>query len=416
MPPLHSALPADPPDLGAALAQMAAHTLFRLIQYIERADDTPASDAGAMRDSYARFLHVAPVLCTSTRAELAPNASPAYAATIFYERVRCRIGESMHGCFLDGVPREVPLFGAPSPLTFSIETMRDLHAGDLIDDRRAMVAKLELMRGKGVAQLGTQLAQMSDVPINAPQRVRLFVARSRAMSTGARGARPPAEFTQCAHEKCARLFMRTGSADASENYCTRARAISDQHYWDEIHPLPRYAANGRRFCSRQCATQWWRGLRTLLLRSGADRIDVDAPPTEDVTPQRELDRALRRGSELNSAIVKAARGKKRGAGAVSSADFAREVKARIVRHNVDLGLLYASALVAKVPAMANQMWMPGAFANWRNMAEFGARGRASMRVYMQNEETLPIHDVTELPPFLRAVKNNVRRLMQPGCA
>ena len=55
MPSLHSALPADPPDLGAALTQMAAHALFRLIQYIERADDAPASDAGAMRDSYARF-------------------------------------------------------------------------------------------------------------------------------------------------------------------------------------------------------------------------------------------------------------------------------------------------------------------------------------------------------------------------
>ncbi len=367
-----------------------------------------------MRDSFAYFLHVAPVLCRSARTELAPATSPGYAATIFYERVRCRIAESKNGCFLDGVPLSVPLFGASSPLTFPAETMRDLHWRDLMDDRRAMVAKLEQMRGRALEQMAIPLDQMPDISADAPMRARLLIARTRAMSGGARGARSPAEFTQCAHESCARLFMRSGKPNPEDTLCSCISSITEQHYWDEIHPLPRYPADARRFCSRQCATQWWRALRTLLVRSGADRIDAVAPPTEDVTPQKELDRALKRGSALCSAIVKAARGKRRNARAISNVDFMREVKARIVRHNVDLGLLYASSLAAKVPSIAHRLWLPGAFAKWRTQPQFGPLGRASLRVYRNAEEVLPLYEISHLPPFLRAVKNDVRGVLIPG--
>ena len=98
---MHSDLPADPPDVGTVVQEMVAHMLVSQVRLME-ARATTCHD-------YARFLHVAPVLCTSARDEVRNH--PAYPALIYYERLRLNLGRIRSSpFFLEGVPRALTLF------------------------------------------------------------------------------------------------------------------------------------------------------------------------------------------------------------------------------------------------------------------------------------------------------------------
>lgn len=386
------------------------------------------------RDAIVHVLNVAPLLCIQAAAAM--RGSPCYAAVMFYERTRrCRAPERSSAaaswggsarCFFNGLPRSLPMFGAPVAIQFPVERMRELAFSDVINERLHTVSKLETFAdgSPSLKELADQFDHLPDLSAEVPRRVRIFVSRTRTMCEGMRACKPAALFRQCGHEQCLRLFMM----DKIDGCSNQSGLRPGHEYWEEISQQPMYGHDECRFCSAQCAEQW-RAQMDGLLASTVDRPGTllqqlhghDA--TRDIginihggrrpcSVRTELDYALRRNSQLNMAIMKLHRRRRKMAPAVSRGDVEREARVRVVRANVDLGLLHATAKASGIKRWRQRRAFPGETWQWRDEEEAVSMARRALLLYNENTSDTPIHDMLTGHRFLRHCASRVRFLLK----
>jgi len=399
-------------DGGPALAADRAELVEALVNHSVTlmVEMTRQAGGGDAREAVLRWLRHAPLLCRQARDVLA--RSPVYAPLLFYEWARL-VGErpvAVPRHFLDGVPRTLALFGAPTPLVLPVEQMEQLDYCDAMTERHDTLRKLDGMADAGakMRQIAASLDRLPDVAAEVPMRVRLFVSRQRAMCAGLRAARPD-RFRQCAHEQCARLFMvNWGSGAHPAPLLTRS---VESAYWDQIEPMPVYAADACRFCSTACATQWRRQMEALLKGAVVERADPPDPPTyapSEPSARRDFERAVKRNAMLCGVITKVAKRRERRARALSRHDVAREIEARVTRANVDLGLLYAAMLVMRAPQLVRHSYIPGQQAAWRTMAtRYGPMGHRVACLYLPRREMMPVHALLRPCAFMSSIKTRI---------
>ena len=132
---------------------------------------------------------------------------------MFYERtrpLRRRAGApTTRAAFFNGLPRSLPLFGAPVAIQFPVDRMRDLGYTDVLNERLHTISKLEKFEEGSfkLRELAQQFDHLPDVSADVPLRVRIFLSRTRTMCEGIRACKPAHHFRQCAHVQCNRLFM-----------------------------------------------------------------------------------------------------------------------------------------------------------------------------------------------------------------
>jgi hypothetical protein len=401
-------------DRGELMETFVHHTLSMLVAACARG--CLANDPNSLwieRVSLALWLERAPLLCVQTRDILA--ASPVYAPLLFYQLTGVRTRPAVDRRFLDGVPRSLALFGAPTPITLPVEQMAQLEYADAINERMHTYTKLDVIAEDDakLSQLAQSLDRLPDLAAEVPKRVRIFVSRQRSVCAGLRAANPD-RFRQCDHAQCHRLFM-VNRVKAPGEPGPLLHDTVETDYWDQIAPMPRYEADACRFCSSVCAAQWCGQMRALFTHAVVERANDLAPPS--VTPPepsacRDYERAIQRNQALGAAIGKIAKRRAQRARALTRHDVAREIEARVTRANIDLGLLFASMLAMRSPQLVRNVYIPGQQAAWRTMAtRYGPMARRIARLYEMRPEVMPIHDALSPCPFMSAVRTHAIRML-----
>lgn len=399
-------------DRGELIETLVHHGLSMLVAACARgclADD-PASP-WLDRVALTLWLERAPLLCVQARDILA--ASPVYAPLLFYELtgLRATVGRR----FLDGVPRSLALFGAPTPITLPVEQMAQLEYVDAMNERMQTHTKLDVIAEGDVKlrQLAQSLDRLPDLAAEVPTRVRIFVSRQRSVCAGLRAAHPD-RFRQCDHAQCRRLFM-VNRAEAPDEPKPLLHDTVETGYWDQIAPMPRYEADACRFCSSVCASQWGRQIQALLTDAVVERADDLTPPSfapPEPSARRDFERAIRRNQALGAAIAKIVKRRERRARALTRHDVAREIEVRVTRANVDLALLFAATLAMRSPQLVRNAYVPGQQSSWRTMAQrYGPMARRLARLYETRREVMPVHDMLAPCRFLGAVKTHAVRTL-----
>lgn len=414
-----------PPDGGAVLDCLFNQGLSLLIELVDSGRGECVFEY-AERNALARWLSTAPMVCTHTRDAVA--TSPAYAAVIFYERTRLGLDRHCTGgnYFFGGLPRSLPMFGAPLAMQFPVDRMRDLEWQDVLNERLHTVTKLDdFTRGSAkLVELANQFDHLVDLSAEVPRRVRIFISRTRSMCEGMRACKPAHWFRQCAHAQCNRLFMgRVCHADPAVEHSCHGHA-EDKGYWSAIAPMPKYQENCKRFCSHACAAQWWDQLNSSLARTvdlsrhGSYLPHLHGQSTHELmqgarepSPHAEYGFALKRNGQLRSAITKLHKKRKKWAPAVARIDIDREVRTRVLRANVDLGVLHATLKASCISRWHESNHFPGYLWDWRETGFISVAQRVR-KIHDETNSGDLIDDLLKQHSFLNACRSRTRLVLQ----
>lgn len=333
-----------------------------LVASLKRNIDAPEAVEGRGVLTYA--VRVLPCVCVATR-DMA-RADPSVAYLIAYETSLWSIGPS--GRYCDGLPEDfdpmaLEWWYAGQPLN-DIMKMEDTRKA-----RHVMAQEIDTCTDvEALAEETTHALDMcSAIPLNLPTRVRLFAHclainhfRVYSNSQYARFFRP------CQRKGCQRPAMIPVPEQSSMAYASVARssgdatAINERRYWQTCHSgsttgvderLPRNMA----FCSTPCfcaARDEYNEHFDLMARLPAANL-CGPPPArrgqKEVTPSRLYRAALGR----NASIVRAARFRVDVSASwhypITLEDARAMHKAFIDALNVDLGVLYAAAVINELP-------------------------------------------------------------------
>lgn len=401
-----------------------------------------------IRDHYANLLHNYAILNLES-AEIV-RKEPSFAPIIWYERVRMQklflntseglLPSGPIGFFLEGLPRGMPLFGAPVALELPVSKCRQLVVRDITDERSKTVTKLDTMSDPARLQgLADQLDSLPDLTVTVPQRVRLFVSRMRSLCNGIRASRNPTEFVQCKNQNCNRLFFK-GPEEATWENTTEIRACyqpgvtpsefldvslcdprtaddNTNYYWSECGTIPDYNDALKRFCCSACCFEWRHQLNRCIptgiefdnekqiRRSGFNRI------------QSAFDAALKRNCEFDRKLnEKSAKRARRKAKAVGADQVQNELDSRIDMMNIDLGVLYWSTLMSGCPENIYNRSLPGDRPGWRSDSDHRIIVRTISMLYTEINtgntlRAVLITNMLKLPRFFSAIKTRSARLL-----
>jgi hypothetical protein len=336
------------------------------------------------RNELARLLSVAPLLCRAVRDEA--RNDPTLAPLLLYERTRmCPLAPNDH--FLRHCPASVVLFGIPSSVALPEADIAELTFADVLADRNLTVRKLE-----GVEATRTAFAQLErthatpDLPAALPAVVRIFVSRVRAVHTGLRATHRTHEFGQCHHARCNRFFFCGVHTTADLQHGLAYGTSADGAHVCAVGGAFVYGPDRRRFCSPECARQWWaRAAEAVGHACVADaRIDhaqgacvlaslaAPLPGTrhtrdgERGRPALEYAAALKRNGEV-AARMRAAAKRKRKRDSVDAVAFKALRTSAVEALNVDTCLLYAASLLCRSGVLVRntEHALPGETMHWR---------------------------------------------------
>lgn len=390
-------------DWPRALHAWATHSINQLCALIEQGPTADPED----RSNLGNLINILPFINSDTAR--AVSESRTYGAVAFYERVRLQKVDTQY--FLDGLPRCLPVFGAPVALEFPIERMRDLTFTDVIAERLHTVGKLDEKEpgSKGMKDLQASLDKLPDVHPDVPLVARLFISRVRSMCNGVKRAFPDSVFKQCRHAQCQRLFMSAGPPAGDAIMLHRAfDGAAEAAYWSQVHSAPVHYPGPRSCCSSVCHSQWKDQMLALL--PDRDIVYESAPKHAregcSITAVRKaFDASLVRNSKLKTAIEKSYKKRARKCKAVARCDLDREVEMRIVRANIDSGVLYVSSLMAAQPGFASNLSLPGMCTEWRGTSAVYHKCVRRVRGEYENaRERQPVVDLLSQPRFFRALK------------
>ena len=376
------------------------------------------------------------------------RGSGSYPAVMWYERVKRNwlfvpaSGEDPSvkpmGFFLEGLPRGLPLFGAPVALQLPPAKCRALDVRDVRDERVKTVNKLDTMADATRLQgLAEQLDRLADMPHIVPQRVRIFVSRMRSVCLGVRESRPSSEFTQCRNVQCNRFFF-CGSDVVSWPPINAIRACYKAgetpievldlpkmdpqscdrdagDYWSGCGGIPWYRDPLQRFCTSACCIEW----RRQMDRAVPGGVEYDTEQTIKRVGigriNKAFDAALKRNALLASKLKETKRARKK-AKSVCKETLRCEISSRVDMLNIDLGVLYWSTLMSGCPENIYNRALPGDRPGWRGDPLHVRTARTLSLIYEDIHMQYPSHrrlitDTLSLPKFFSAIKTQSARLL-----
>lgn len=436
--------PTNPPSLISPPLDALFETLLSIL-----CDRIAAGVVDDARSNIVHVLHHYAIL--NKEAAGLVRADTTYPAVIWYERVRLdwvtlptsdadpKIGPL--GFFLEGLPRGMPIFGAPVALQLPPAKCLQLSVRDVRDERKKTVDKLDgMVEGPRLAGLAEQLDCLQDVTLNVPQRVRIFVSRMRSVCKGVRESKPTDHFTQCRNVRCNRFFFcgdGSGATYPPDNRIRSAYKVGEtpievldlpradpqsgenagRDYWTTCGDVPWYKDPLQRFCSSACCIEW----RRQMDRCIPDGLEFDAEVSIKRTGlsriQKAFDAALARNAKFSAALnEKRTKRAHRKAKSIVPETLAGELDARIDLLNIDLGVLYWSTLMSGCPENIYNRALPGDRPGWRNDRLHVTAARTIALLYCETYQQYPKHrklitDTLNLSKFFSAIKTQSARLL-----
>lgn len=387
---------------------------------------TPGASAGAgLRVAALRVLHTLPL--TNRGLHARAKQSEAFEYVLFYERTR----RGMPGAhFLDGVPAGVQLFSGETTIELPDAQVTRLKYTDMVADRLQTVCKLEAMACDEPRKLELMSKHSAGLSSQVPGPVRVFIARTRALSQSLRRVKNDKFFVQCQNCNCNRLFHVPTSADVvfySNAIEADGRVTADEDeeeatsdwYWTEAgrreKDPPYDTLRTRRFCSLACDREHELHTRSIMPET-EECMDADDHLNTNKKGRARVAEAFRKALVRNGVAARELRmvkWKGRRNLAVSKAEINRLVEKRVWALNIDIAVLYASSLLAESQALSRGKTLPGSFACWRCDPMVCSKALRNVRdLYKRSKHGLVVvSSLLTMPRFMEDTRARVVHLL-----
>ncbi len=404
------------------LCRVIEYALQQLCDNIVRGETGATEKQAALRRGFVRAINALPLCCSALHAQA--KLHDGFESVLFYERVR--VGLASPHYFLDGVPTGVQLFTGPTTIVLPDVEIRKLKLRDIIADRLQTVAKLEQMRVDLPRKVElVQNHHPEDLSDNVPGPVRVFIARCRAMCRAVRRLKREQLFMQCHNCNCNRLFY---TGEVPESWCAAASSTpagdsiedadleeetSSARYWEIAGGrAPSSVPATMRFCSEACKAEHARHLVSLMPDAG---LTLDADDQATKVGRARVGEAFRialKRNEMAARTLRLAKSRPRSHLAVSRQEAEAYRNQRITALNVDLGLLYASKLLAESAVMSRGKVLPGSAMYWRDDPSYYAKPLAEIvKIYAKaSRKEGVVSSVLTVPRFMEVIGARVNRL------
>ena len=370
-----------------ALGQVLECTVHALCEWVECGESGLSETEQAQRTWAAAMLNKVPNTCHTLRERMRNDSR--YTAVMFYERTR--LGAAASGHFLEGLAAGLPLFTGNTAVVLQDDDLRKLRLRDVVADRIKTVSNLEILSNDSERlQSLIQSYSLSDLPPGLPGRIHVFVSRMRAICQGLKRVKPESSFQQCRNCECNRRFYmgtptELGAAAAVNmsgrpNLSCGAGSVDPlDGYWETAAGEAEVKHEQREFCTWSCCMQWrWQLQQAMpVMTPGVMVADYQCRKDGRARVPEAL-RACSKRNEVASRHFRTIQKERRVFSAVSSRDLKAQRERRIRMLNVDLGVLYASAVLAESKALSSNKVLPGASEGWRSRPLFYAKAIKSV--------------------------------------
>lgn len=364
---------ADPELALRALDELLQVAVQLACEYID-AGRQELPDSGRLLN--ISLLHCAPLVCTQLRNTV--RVDTRYAAVVYYERCS-RATTLLANHFLEGLPMGLTLFAGATAVHLKDEDLRKLKPVDVYQDRKRTRYNLEeLPKESPNLQRLVRDYSVSDAPSGLPGRVHVFLARQRAICQGLLRVKPTAQFKQCRNCECARVFYcgPSGAALPSATHCAPPASTpsAQRQYWELAADslVPEYGLQSQ-FCTQACWNQWRNQMRAVMPSTPTLVVDDHCRKTGRARVCEAL-RVCSKRNEAASRHLRTIEKQQRTFGALSKVEVKSHCARRVRMLNVDLGLLYATSIVAESRSMSANRVLAGASPGWRSRPAFYAKG------------------------------------------
>lgn len=365
----------------SALPLVLDVAIDRACEYVKRGEAALEPAESAHRRSLLGLLQSLPICCGGLAAHVA--ADPRYVVLVAYERTRLG-GAARSGYFLDGIGRGLSLFSGPTPVVLQPATLRHLTYREVLADRVNTIERLERLNAKDLTLLEHE-HHLDDLPARLPARLHIFVSRARAVAQGLERVKPAAQFKACANRRCGRRFFTCPyvGGDTSRAAPQRAAGAAEPSYWALLSTTDKPEHPPRRFCTQGCYNEWCAQLRDAAPPDHIAFLEADRKCR--TTGRARVAEALRHCVKRNEEAARRMRAiekQRKRFPAIAREEVALQRRARIRLLNLDLGLVYAAAIIAESRTLSTGKVLPAAVENWRSRARFYAAAvRAVEQIY-----------------------------------
>ena len=428
------------------LIEHAQVSLNDIIDGVPGARTAPARHAG-VRLAALRVLHALPLANRGLYARA--KQSQAFEYVLFYERTR----RGMTGPhFLEGVPAGVQLFSGETTIELPSTQVAQLKMCDMVADRLQTVSKLEAMRHDEPRKRELIAKHTAGLSNQVPGAVRVFIARTRAMSQSLRRVKKNRHFVQCQNCNCNRLFYvgeacevahhpakapagpsseqadggeHAESAESAESAENAYNADEEEEeetsewYWREAgrreKDRPYEESRARRFCSLACDREHALHMRSILPETEAC-MDADDHVRTGKKGRARVADAFKKALTRNGVAARELRlvkWKDRRSLAVSNQEIRRLVEKKVWALNIDIAVLYASSLLAESAALSRGKTLPGSYEYWRCDPMVCSKALRNVRdLYKRSGHgTVVISSLLTMPRFMEDVRARVTHLL-----
>jgi hypothetical protein len=401
------------------LNRVIEYALQQLCEFIKAGETQGGRERALLRRCFVNIIHVLPITCRTFHTEAL--AYDAFEAVLYYERVR--LGICSTHFFLDGLPSGLALFSGPTSINLPDEEVKKLKLRDIVADRLQTVGKLELMAvdlPRKVHLVNTH--HPDDLSSNVPGPVRVFVARCRSMIRTVRRLKKGSLFVQCNNCNCNRCFY-TGEPSECWAHASSSEDPVEESDDEEEHSSSTYwqtaAGDGpstkpdtQRFCCQACADQHAMHLKLMMPDNNLALDSDDGAKKSGRARVGEAFRMALRRNEMAARALRNSKTRSRSNLAVSPEELRLHRNMRITALNVDLGVLYASSLIAESEAMSRGKVLPGSAMYWRDDPTYYSKTLTGVcKIYstLKREEGI-ISNLLTMPRFLDVVSSKVSKL------
>jgi hypothetical protein len=408
------------------MSRVLEYAMSQLCDMIEDGEVGKPKASIAMRRCFVHIVNAFPM----TSSPLYRNAHEhvAFEHVIFYERIR--LGISSPHYFLDGVPSSVQIFSGVTAMNPSQDSeLAKLRYRDLIADRLQTVGKLEQMSNDNPRKIQLIIKNRSGLHRGIPGPVCVLVARCRAMCQGVRRVKRAQLFLQCCNLNCLRLFYTgelqeawcnaaASSASAATTAASDDEESSSSQYWSKLYTCGGASVTQaekpptKRFCSSACSLEHAAHLAAMMPTTSLT-MDADDVATRmgRARVAQSLKLALKR-NEMAARSLRNARSRFRGNLAAEAEEVRKYREMHISALNVDIGVLYASSIIAESAVLCKNKLLPGSILYWRDDPLFWAKAVAAVaKIYssMRRKEGI-VSSMLTMPRFLEVIQAKAHTL------
>ena len=332
---------------------------------------------------------------------------------VFYERLwrQAQAPSSARPCLFDFVPQSVSVFGSNATTSLPLNMIDYIKSDrfcsmNIINMVIRMCSRCDTMTATRIQRLKLKISEETRTDIHYCQVV---LSQTQLFMDAVLQHRGKQWFSVCANRMCARRFI----VHAKTDLCTGGPSVQNRlqplrnDQWERIVPAPSYKQDAARFCSSECARQWWSHI-ALYEKAVQYFYDFDTANAWESTVFGDVNfsqsTAVAASRNVCNVIREMRRFVRKGSCCLTAHDVHQVESIFVSRCNVVIGICTAQSIVRRCPSLSRHA---------RRVTTATVVDRIC-RLYRSNpcrKIVVPARSLNYSAAFLRSIKKNIFRLV-----